>query len=549
MKYISLLFILNFSVSFAQNLTSEDSLLATKYLYSAFSKYEKKDLVGAVKLLNEAINKYPEFEDFFILRADCNQNLGKFEDAQKDAQKAILLNASNPHSFELLAVSEIQLTLFQEAIDHLSIAEKMDSLNSTLNYYKSYCFKASMQFQEALNEILKAIQKSPNDTSYFLEKAEILSFLGKDNEAIGILNNLILEGKNVNDVSLAKYMRGKILFKIGDSKGALEDFLICVELMPSKKDTPRYIANIFAQDNDSAHAEYYFQMAFKKDPGNADLMLDYATFKKEFNDCNTAKYIFDSYFEIIPKEKINPLVYSMEAQTIGCLGDTTAALMSYEKSLQIIPETEKIKIYLDRLNFLYFNRNYISVLSSDLQKAIEIYSKSNSFELANILQFSSLLNLLNNDTIQSENDLINALNVSKEKHIAYYNLAAHYYFFRNNEFDYKKIIDYLTKSIETNDKIADSYLLLAYVYCTFDSKNGFKLAENVLQKAQSNCKESEIDISRIKRTLADVKALKKNQKIKMEVTPYIYGKSPSLDIILNHHEHMNYSELKFYFKL
>lgn len=60
--------------------------------------------------------------------------------------------------------------------------------------------------------------------------------LGKYEEAIALYDNAIkLENRNINDIDICYYNRGRAYFKLGDYQKAIGDYTIAIEISPKSK--------------------------------------------------------------------------------------------------------------------------------------------------------------------------------------------------------------------------------------------------------------------------------------------------------------------------
>ncbi|MBX9671084.1 MAG: tetratricopeptide repeat protein, partial [Candidatus Obscuribacterales bacterium] len=199
------------------------------------------------------LHRYAEAERDFriILRLDPKDEaphrtrgkvlcqLGKWEDAQKEYKAAISINPNNPENYIFLADALKQLTRWKEMaaaldkatatmpdVDRLATEPRRVYLNcralvcvqskkyiDALAFYskmivpgeegvygyfgRATCRHAMGQLSEAISDLDKAIERNPNLSYVYETKSLYLEELGKNDESIQILKDLI--GRNLED--------------------------------------------------------------------------------------------------------------------------------------------------------------------------------------------------------------------------------------------------------------------------------------------------------------------------------------------------------------
>ncbi len=126
----------------------------------------------ALEALNRAISLAVGVEnvELYLDRARCYLNLGKFEKALEDAQRALDMEPDHSDAIRILALSLVELERYKEAIPLLD----------------------------------QYLQKHPEDWNAWRIKSDLLGLMGKSGEAITTANEIAEKYPGITDAWLVR---------------------------------------------------------------------------------------------------------------------------------------------------------------------------------------------------------------------------------------------------------------------------------------------------------------------------------------------------------
>jgi len=208
----------------------------------AVKELDKGNANGAIVLLKNAVEKDQNYFDARYKLAKAYMNVGKFEQAEKELQKALRQNPSRPEiRLDLaklynslnkpdLAIPEAQAYLSAQA----GSAEGLEVLGV------SYAQKK--MFPEAENNLKDSLKAEPARESAMLQLAKVYLATKREQEGMGLLETIVQKNpKNTN----AYYLAASYETYRGNREKALE-----------------YYQKIMAADPDDANAAFRIGMMF-----------------------------------------------------------------------------------------------------------------------------------------------------------------------------------------------------------------------------------------------------------------------------------------------
>ncbi len=181
----------------------------------------------AIEIFSEAIRINPSFEYSYIFRGIARSNLGDIDGSVEDYSVAIDFNQNN--AFAYFIRGETCCMAFPiEAIEDFSKAIEIDSLYEEAYQARGYtkkfknCYNDIDQYQDAINDLTKAIELNPNNVGALYGRADINSRWFKNyKSAIKDFSKIIeLEPTNAE----AYFNRAHARNSINDQEGARKDF-------------------------------------------------------------------------------------------------------------------------------------------------------------------------------------------------------------------------------------------------------------------------------------------------------------------------------------
>ncbi|PSK93184.1 tetratricopeptide repeat protein [Taibaiella chishuiensis] len=240
------------------------------------------------------------------------------------------------------------------------------ALNGSVNI-----LSGQKRYGAALDMVDKALGYFPGDERLLLKKAGILQEDGQDEAATAILETLQARrpGEKVSrNLVEAQLVTGRKMMQAMDYDGAAAQFRKVLELEPQHKETLNTIINIdLARGRaGAADALQHTADAIAAYPQDRELLMKRSAALFNSGRYEEANTITGDLMQQYPYNTRIRDAYRDQMTTYAGVqrknGDTTGALLSYGKVLQVKPEDT---IALQSMNNLYFNSgNYEAVLST-----------------------------------------------------------------------------------------------------------------------------------------------------------------------------------------
>ena len=220
----------------------------------------QKRYEDAIKQFDYVIKLERNYSSAYSCRAESYIGLKKYEQAIEDVMTALNIDRDEKAFYELqqLADSAFEQTVARLKVQkvkepneqswayYLGIAyENAANFNKAIAYYKesleqesnvitayriSVCYNGLGDYDKALEYCNQAIALDSTDTDYIFFKADILDNAGRSKEAINVMGDYISKNPGV----CAGYvLRGSMKDHFGDIEGALEDYTMAINLLPT----------------------------------------------------------------------------------------------------------------------------------------------------------------------------------------------------------------------------------------------------------------------------------------------------------------------------
>ena len=486
-RYFRWVLLISFCSISVYNLTAQsnkknsirDTSISNKYFREGATFYDNNEYSKAIISFNNAIKHNPDNYYFYQIRATTFTLLHQFEDATKDYTYAINLNPKDLSLYRERA--ELREALFQYDSAIVDLTKLINYSKKITDEFlrRAFCYRMTLKHIEAFNDIQTAIKLAPNNLVLFSERGMINFGLKKYNDAINDFNKYLLydKKKNIADVY---YYRGLSYLYLDDNQDAIKDLEKVIEMKPIgivySKLGVAYRAN-----KDTIKSRTQHLLSIDVDPNNAMCYYDYSMSEYVFGNCKKAKELMNKYYDLVKNKKDVNYFHSSGLIDI-CLNDTINALKNFNLSLEI--DSSDYRIYTERVKFLFGNNKYAPIVLHDLSKLTELSIDTN--DKAQAYNLRAIIKIDMNDTVGVENDLNSFLKLSKNKAVAYYNLAFYYYMFKDSASRENKVIELLTNSLQHNKSLWDTYKFLSLSYLIL--KDNSKKACEVLEDAKSQAK-------------------------------------------------------------
>ena len=247
----------------------------------------QESLEVAIVELSEAIRLKPDYADAYFERGRVYIQKGEFEEAKKDLEKVIQLNPKLKEAYSLLAQIELIFGNDEKAMKYL---DKVSHQEGDDRYYYSLgkIFYNAGKYQLAIDQFNKTIEKNKYFVDAYVYKAHSLAKLGDYQEAIENLRKaIILVPEEISYfIDIAKYYFeiGKQKAKEGNNIEAAENFIKGLQIDYNLKIEKEYIPVIFKAVKELLEKKDYKRALELTD--QLELLVkevDYLEFKEDFN--------------------------------------------------------------------------------------------------------------------------------------------------------------------------------------------------------------------------------------------------------------------------
>jgi tetratricopeptide (TPR) repeat protein len=204
-----------------------------------------------------------------------------------------------------------------------------------------------------------------------LAEAENQASQGHYDEALGIYNQFIREGKNPD---LAYFGRASLLMTLRRFDEAIQDYTKSLEINKSaatlaSRCTAYRILNIMD------HAVQDCEEAIRLDPSNIDAMLALTFLYLEQGNYDGARILVDQLVKNYPE---NPMVFFALGRLEMVQGSPEKAIEALTRAIEIDPLDPQF--YWER-GFLFYSNGMIDESEADMQKLIEVAVPERDSEL------------------------------------------------------------------------------------------------------------------------------------------------------------------------
>lgn len=456
-----------------------DTSISNKYFREGATFYDNNEYSKSIISFNNAIKYNPDNYYFYQIRATAYILLHQFENATDDYTSAIKLNPKNLSLYRERAELREELSQYDSAIVDLTKLINYSKKITDEFHRRAFCYRMVLKYSEAFKDIETAIKQTPNNFVLFSESGFINYDLKRYHDAINDFNKYLLYDKKKNLEGIY-YYRGLSYLYSDNYQEAIKDLEKVIEMKPTAI-VHSNLAVAYRANNDTIKSRTQHLLSIDVDPSNAMCYYNYSISEYIFGNCKKAKELMNKYYDLV-KNKKDVNYFRSSGQIDICLNDTINALKNFNLSLEI--DSSDYRIYSERVRLLFGNNKYTPIVLHDLSKLTELSIDTN--DKAQTYNLKAIIKIGVNDTVGVERDLNSFLKLSKNKAVAYYNLAFYYYMFKDSTLRDTKVIESLTNSLQHNNSLWDTYkfLSLAYLVLKDDSKMACEVLENAKKQAK-----------------------------------------------------------------
>lgn len=240
--------------------------------------YEDGKLLDAIEAYQAAINASPGDPALYIAIARVQVFAGQYEEAQENAENALLLNSNNSMAYAVHAWAlDFQVGKNGEALESITKALELDPNNALAHaYYVEILVDSGLfeNYAKAADESRIAVALAPDLLETRRARAYILSATGAENleEAIRQYEEAIKINPNIAVLHIELGQNYRAL-QVYDK--AIEEFTRANTLNPTDSLPDLLISRTHATTGAYEQALQYAETAVKNDPADASLRGNY----------------------------------------------------------------------------------------------------------------------------------------------------------------------------------------------------------------------------------------------------------------------------------
>lgn len=261
----------------------------------AYELYEEGQVSQALAELDDALAINPANGSWHFNKALALDSMNRFAEAISEYEQSLELNPSDVEILTSLAVDYTRSGQYDRAIETFEQAQLLDPM-----YEPCYC-----------NRIITYTEMEKHDL------AEQMFYMAQHIEP---------------DCALCYYNIGNSLFIRGLYKKAISCWQKTAEIEKTHPQINYRIAQAYWADGDTEKAHKYFLAELREDPGNTDVIADFAMLLLETRQVESAKEKFNRILEFDPDSAIAHFYLGEIALNRG---DTDDAEKLFKKAMQI----------------------------------------------------------------------------------------------------------------------------------------------------------------------------------------------------------------------
>ena len=245
------------------------------FVTEAQALFKEGKLLQAIDAYQEAIRSSPQDPSLYIAAARVQVFAGQPEDAQANAENALLLNPNNSMAHAVRAWAMDSQGNSSEALASIQEALQLDPNNGIAHAYNVEILVNSGSFDnttKAIEESKIALALAPDTLEAHRARGILLEATDNYEEAIREYQAALEFNDNISDL----YLRLGLNYRaLGASTEAIESFTRADVLNPPDPLPDLYISRTYAGIGEFAKALQYAETAVKNNPADARLRGNY----------------------------------------------------------------------------------------------------------------------------------------------------------------------------------------------------------------------------------------------------------------------------------
>ncbi len=304
---------------------------AKPYFFRAVAKFNLEDYLGAEEDASLAIERNPFLNDVWEIRGVARQNMGKNKEAVDDYDKALETLPGNKQ------------ILFNKALA-LEAMGKLEASDSTFkelmkynpNYDRAYRGRAKLRMSQgdtmqAIADLDTALMINKYSHEVFAMRAGLLATATKDYEkALSDMNEAI---RLQPQESQYYVIRAQVNYNLDNLNGALDDYSYAIDF--DHHNTIAYYNRgiLRAEINDVNRAIEDFTAVLKLSPADYRTLYNRAILYKNIHDYKNALSDISKVIEVMPDF---PVAHFLRYEIYRDMGQERKANQEYDKSIAMV---------------------------------------------------------------------------------------------------------------------------------------------------------------------------------------------------------------------
>ena len=304
---------------------------AKPYFFRAVAKFNLEDYLGAEEDASLAIERNPFLNDVWEIRGVARQNMGKNKDAVDDYDKAL---ETLPGNKQILFNKALAL----EAMGNLEASDSTfkELMKYNPNYDRAYRGRAKLRMSQgdtlqAIADLDTALMINKYSHEVFAMRAGLLATATKDYEkALSDMNEAI---RLQPQESQYYVIRAQVNYNLDNLNGALDDYSYAIDF--DHHNTIAYYNRgiLRAEINDVNRAIEDFTAVLKLKPADYRTLYNRAILYKNIHDYKNALSDISKVIEVMPDF---PVAHFLRYEIYRDMGQERKANQEYDKSIAMV---------------------------------------------------------------------------------------------------------------------------------------------------------------------------------------------------------------------
>ena len=309
---------------------------------------------------------------YYYNRGNAYFSLGKFEEAIQDYNKAIDLNPNDDLSYSNRGNAYFSLGKFEDAIQDYNKAIDLNPNNASYYNNRGTTFTNLEKYEDAIQDYNKTIDLNPNDNYAYFNRGAAFTYLNEYEKAINDFNKAI--DLNPNDDS-AYFNRGTAFTNLSNYEKAINDFNKAIDLNSNNASYYNYRGTNYVNQEKFDEAVKDFSKAIELNPNDKEYYYNLGILYIDLNNYEKAIETLNKAIDLDPN-------FSDARNVIEIISTTqnNKKVIKFGKngSKQSIKESKEpiYSIIFNQINSLYITANFKKIKDELLPKIQDFKKES-----------------------------------------------------------------------------------------------------------------------------------------------------------------------------